>query len=189
MLGCHANFGQHHLSGEGCLLPRVKMLGGQRELFLDELFVAQLIVTLAHEYMSISAWSDLIHAETMPFSLAAGLHECLAMAEQGMQACATDWEAILELEGQIFQPPPVQHSDDNQAQHTKTKKQIDRTCRGARHKHKQASSGPAHAPGQAPALHSGLRQVSAADAAARMVGLTPVCEGSLLPFQPRTPWP
>jgi hypothetical protein len=174
-----------------CLLPRVKMLGSQRELFLDELFVAQLIATLAHEYMSISAWSDLIHAETMPFSLAAGLHESLAMAEKGMQACATDWEAILELEGQIFQPPPVQHSDDNQAQQTETKKQTDRACRGARHKHKQPSSGPAHAPGQASALHSGLRQVPAADAAARKVGLsqTPVCEGGLLPFQPRTPWP
>ena len=90
------------------------MLGAQRGLFLEELVVAQLIATLAHEYMSISAWSDLIHAETMPFSLAAGLHESLAMADKGMQACAADWEAILELEGHVFQPPPDQAQDQAQ---------------------------------------------------------------------------
>ena len=95
-------------------LRRAHAHGGQaipecaiRELYTEELDHAALIFNMAHEYMSLTAWSDMVHAETMPFTFAAILAPVhadsgLSVHEDALLACMEDWIAILEAEHIVF---------------------------------------------------------------------------------------
>ena len=84
------------------IIQRLHIPNGDRDLFYDPLETADLIFKMAVEYMSLTAWTDQVHAQTMPFTLAIGLHNDLALAELGLYGCARDWKAILEVESAVF---------------------------------------------------------------------------------------
>jgi len=83
-----------------------------RQLFHEELEVASLILNFAWEYMAITAWTDAVHALTMPFTLAAGLSVQASLATAGLDGCRKDWEAILEVEDAVFRTATIAQGDD-----------------------------------------------------------------------------
>ena len=84
------------------IIQRLHMPNGDRDLFYDALETAELIFKMAVEHMSLTAWTDQVHAQTMPFTLAIGMHLEVELAEQGLYACARDWKAILEVVAAVF---------------------------------------------------------------------------------------
>ena len=94
------------------LAPQIHAPGpAARQLFQEELEVASLILHFAWEYMAITAWTDAVHAQTMPFTLAAGLSVQETLAKAGLDGCRQDWEAILEVEDAVFKAATVATAD------------------------------------------------------------------------------
>ena len=82
---------------------RVHLPGHDRALFHEELELAELTFKLAWEYMSLTAWSDHVHGHCLPYTFAVAAHVDLDIARTGLQACGEDWDAILDIEGIVFQ--------------------------------------------------------------------------------------
>jgi hypothetical protein len=94
------------------LAPQIHVPGpAARQLFHEELEVASLILHFAWEYMAITAWTDAVHANTMPFTLAAGLSVEASLAKAGLDGCRKDWEAILEVEDAVFKTTTIAQGD------------------------------------------------------------------------------
>ena len=74
----------------------------------EEVELATMTCKLALEYMANTAWTDQVHAMTLPFTLALALHDVEDVAREGLQACKHDWEAILEMESALFSPDELQ---------------------------------------------------------------------------------
>ena len=85
--------------------PQVTVSG--RHVVYEDLELAEMICKLAVAYVALTAWTDSVHAQTLPFTLALGLHTDAALATAGLQACQKDWEAILEVEDALFKKATV----------------------------------------------------------------------------------